>query len=454
MCHIVAVHDVDKQRLDGEVKCPHYVFPYGDISQGVPEHKRGCGWCKWQSVSYQKQLDLKNSIVLDAYHGVQGLENVDVFPILPSPLQFKYRNKIEFSFGKYLRRNVDGEGFTVAKQWNAWFHKQGEFSKVIDVDQCFLVSETMHSVYARIKHDLQESWLPVYDVKRHEWLLRHLVIREWVRTGQLLVNISMASAWCEKHPKHQKIFDSLVAWWQNDKNIAELVTTLVITHNDWLADIVNGRDSTLEVLWWPGSIFEWLQTGKSDKDMVRFQVSPFSFFQTNTLGAEVLFHRAAEMVWSIDGNIIDLYCWSGTIGIMFHAIGIGNKIHGIDIVESAIFDAQKNAIINGVDDCADYHCWKAEQLVKEWVINEQCFVGDDLIVIDPPRQGMHKDVISFLSALRKQFGSFKLLYISCNPVTMARDVAWLQEGGFTLKQLQPVDIFPHTHHIETIGLLG
>jgi len=453
-CHIVTVHSMDEKWLDGGVKCPHYVFPYWDLAAWVPEHKSGCGWCKWQSVSYEKQMDLKWWIVDDSFRGIQWMEKVEVFPMIPSPLQFKYRNKIEYSFGKYLRKDPDGDGFAVAEHWNAWFHKQWQFSKVVDVDQCYLVSDRMHAVYERLKWDLRDSGLPVYDAKRHDWFLRHLVVREWVRTNQLLVNMSIASAWFETHGEHQKIWDKLVSTWRKDEELMSLVTTLVLTHNNWLADIVRGKDSTLEVLRGEWIIFEWLRTWETDEWLVRFQVSPFSFFQTNTTGAEVLFKRAAEMVGHVGWNLIDLYCGSGSIGIMFHSLGIWKKIHGIDIVESSIKDAHKNAEINGVSDKALYYCGKAEKLVQEWIIDEKCFVWDDLIVVDPPRQWLHKDMVDFLISLRKKFGGCKLLYISCNPVTMARDVELLIEWGYVFKQLQTVDMFPHTPHIESIWIFG
>lgn len=456
-CHIVNVVSLDANLVDWTARCPHYLSPYAEQSD-LPEHKQWCGWCKWQGISYEKQCQLKEQIVYDAFKIIKD-DRFEFFPIIASPEIYGYRNKIEFSFGKYMRkhpRDVVVEEwespFAVNEQRNAWFHKQGEFSKVVDIEQCYLVSEKMHAVYTRLKHDLAQSWLPVYDVKRHTWVLRHLVLREWSRTGHLMVNISIASNYFQENLEHNEIWESLLAQWADDQTLHETISTLVLTHNNWLWDNVQWPDARLETIWWDGYIYEWLQF--EDVELVRFQVSPFSFFQTNTGWAELLFARAKEIVWTVHWNIIDLYCWSWSIWLSFLRQWLGQYVHGIDIVPSAIDDAYNNAKINWLHEQATFHCGKAEKLLKEWVIDDQCFVWKDLIVIDPPRQWIHKDVVAFLGEIKRRHPDHRLLYISCNPVTMARDVKWLMEVWYKLHALQPVDMFPHTHHIETIWLLS
>ncbi len=464
--HIVKVHEVDKKRLDGEVKCPHYLFSYAKKAE-VPVHKNWCGWCKRQAISYAKQLELKQQIVKECFAPLEKqIGKIEISDMLWSPKQFGYRNKIEFSFGKYLMRERDEEGnaldtFSTAEHRQAWFHKQGEFSKVVDVDQCYLVSAPMHEAYETIKSDLKESWLPVHDAKTHLWLLRHLVIREWVHTNHLLVNLVIASNWFQDHPKHQTIWNWLLKKWKQDEHFQSLITTFVLTNNNGLADVVRGVDITTEILWWEGKIYEELHyvSGNEPDDRketetvkVRFGVSPFSFFQTNTLGAQVLFSTAAKMIWEVKWNVIDLYCGWGSIWQSLLVLWKGKRVKWIEIVEEAIRDAQYNAKINHINERCDYYAGKAEKLVKEWIIWNDFLVWWDVVIVDPPREWMHKDVVQFLIDLRRS-SVFKLCYISCNPTTMARDIWLLVEWWYKMWEVQSVDMFPHTHHIEVIAML-
>ncbi len=455
--HIVHIHKVDPVLVSETPRCPHFQSPYAHDSE-LPVHKQWCWWCKRQWISYEKQCSLKEKIVYDAFK-ITETDRFDFYPIIPSPLQYYYRNKIEFSFGKFMQRKPkernnsdDNQWFLINEQRNLWFHKQWEFSKVISVDQCHLISSEMHTVFKKIHDDLYNAWLPVYDVKKQNWLLRHVVLREWVRTGQIMVNISLASKYFEEDTKSEQIRKQVLSSWKEDKRFTKVVTTCVLTHNNWLWDNVQWPDATLETIWWPWHIFEWLQF--PSVDLIRFQISPFSFFQTNTHWAELLFARAKKMIWTVQWNIIDLYCGSWSIGLSFLRQSVWKHVYWIDIVPSAIEDAQKNAIINGLQAQATFFCGKAEKLLQEWIISNQCFVWNDLIVIDPPRQWLHKEVVKFLWTIKKNHNDHRLLYISCNPVTMARDCLGLMKEWYKIQALQPVDMFPHTHHIETIWLLS
>lgn len=466
--HITAVKHVDPTIASGEVKCPHYQFNYQLDETRLPEHKDGCGGCKRQVVPYEQQLHLKHQIVEDCFHrALKVIGAVTIYPVIPSPLVFGYRNKIEFSFGKYLRRGEAESGWEVAEHWQLGFHKQGSFEKVIDIDQCYLVSKDMHEVYAYIKGKLVDSGLPVHDAKTHKGLLRHMVIRAGVHTEQVLVNLSISTHHLVDHAADQEIWNTLLAEWKEDVWLQERVSSLVINENNGLADVVKPQDVHLDHIWWQGTIYEELQFDISDqknalsddhqhveeaKKNLSFRISPFSFFQTNTLGAEQLFGKAADLVGHVEGNIIDLYCGSGTIGLCFLALEKWQKVKGIEIVEEAVKDAYFNAKINGFEDRADFYAGKAEDLLRQGVIDDTFFVGGDLVIVDPPREGLHQRVVDFLIQVNKRY-PFKLLYISCNPVTMARDIQLLVEGGFSCGDLQPVDMFPHTHHIEVIGVL-
>lgn len=591
LAHITKVHSMDEKWMDAEVRCPHYFFPYrcedlsspqippdplfplqkGEAMRGEPHHqvsKIGCGWCKWQGMSYERQLELKQDILEGCFTPLRSqIDTLEILPIIPSPLQFWYRNKIEFSFGKYLKRypsppnpplsqgtissvkngihlvsttprasslgeggEIDCQerwqkkGFQIAEHRQLGFHKQGEFSKIVDIDQCYLVSEKMHKIYAYIKQQLQRSKLPVHDAKTHQWLLRHLVIREGVHTGHILVNLAIAAKHFEVYTKDKKIWEHLLSAWKKDLFLQKQVTTFVVTENNGLADIVRWQDSVSFVIRWEGRIFEelrmnykhhpeffvegshgltitaacagqkesspwqkrkitWFEknykkrnnaqksnivdslhlissASLSDCISIKFQISPFSFFQTNTRGAEVLFTVWVEMLGAVKWNLIDLYCGSGTIGLSFLKLGIWQKVIGIDVVESAIQDAKYNAKINGLSERAAFYCGRVENEIK-WDVStiqsntlpfNEFFIGGDAIIIDPPREWLHPKVVAFLISLREK-KKYKLLYISCNPTTMARDISLFVAWWFSIWDIQPVDMFPQTHHVECVGLL-
>ena len=477
--HVVHVHEVDKKWIDGDVKCPHYFSPH--TTRDVPLHKHGCGWCKWQIMSYDKQLQIKADMLQQCFSAI----DIDILPIVPSPEVYGYRNKIEFSFWKYLKKpyvdtsslskkekaelkkETSSSNFEIEEHWQLWFHKQWEFSKVVDVDQCYLISSHLHEVYAYIKHMCKKSWLPVYDAKTNLGVLRHIVMREWIHTGHIMVTLSYASEQVKASSGLTKKWNAFMQTIKQDVFLQEHITTFSLIHNNGCADIVRGHDSVLELIRWEWRIFEELHISPStnesnvaistDKVISCFQISPFSFFQTNTLGAEKLFSTAIGMIGEVKWNIIDLYCGSGTIGITLLKCGVGKALKGIEIVESAIYDAKENAKINAVADRTDFYCGKAEKLLRDDPEIEtgvkDFLIGDDLVIVDPPRDGLHPKVVSFLIELRQQY-NFRLLYISCNPTTLARDMALFVDGWYQLSTgIQAVDMFPQTHHVECITVL-
>lgn len=441
--HIVMIKEYDKQYADWEVFCPHYFVPISELQADMPAHKIGCGWCKWQVMSYPKQLAIKESIVAESF---QSFDWITTYPIIPSPQVKGYRNKIEFSFGKYISHKQD-----IHTDWNLGFHKQGEFSKIIDIDSCGLVSSQANTLFEYLKKLLLESGLPVYDQKMHTGVLRHLVIREGVNTEQFLINLVVSDA--NFTDAWQTIWEAIQEKIKSDSYLKKTVTTFVVTYNNGIADIVRDRESKTVYLWWDGYIYDKLVfPTQKDEVSLNFRISPFSFFQTNTLGAQQLFWHAAKHIQNIKWTILDVYCGAGSIWLSLLWMGIGNSMVGVEIVEDAVTDAWHNAEINGLKSQSLFFAGKAEKLFVDYPqVHEKL---DDLwlIVVDPPRDGLHKDVISFVSNLHKKYGC-KILYISCNPVTMARDCRLFADVWIQTKLLQPVDMFPHTHHIETIWLL-
>ncbi|HOQ78643.1 MAG TPA: 23S rRNA (uracil(1939)-C(5))-methyltransferase RlmD [Candidatus Absconditabacterales bacterium] len=450
--HITKVHEYDSKYIDGEIFCPHFfsnIDPNLGDNSSIEKHKIGCGGCKWQMISYPKQIELKQEIVEDCFRKVK--EKPSFLPIVASPKEKGYRNKIEFSFGVYMAAR---EG--IESKWNLGFHKQGEFSKIIDVDSCGLISDKANSVFEYIKKLCFESGLSTYDQKFNRGFFRHLVIREGVNTKQLMINLAVYPL-----DKKDKINinnrENLKKTFKEDEFIKENITSFVITYNDGLADIVKGPNISTENIIGDGYIYEKLILDGIGQEKVEstFRISPFSFFQTNTHGAELLFQTAMNNVLEvgeIKGKILDLYCGTGSIGISFLKAGVGNSLIGIEIVEEAIQDANYNAEINGIKDNCKFIASPSEKVLSKnpEIENELTNIG--LVIVDPPREGLHKNVVERISQL-KEDNNFKLLYISCNPSTMARDIELFIEKGFKVKSLQAVDMFPHTHHIETVGVL-
>ena len=445
--------------------CPHHMMN----NQWEDSPTNGCWWCKWQVLSYNKQLEIKDDIIKDSFFHTNIWFEDKYIGIQPSPLIDGYRNKIEFSFGKYITKveqsRTENEDMWKKKfdlnrlsDWSLGFHKQGMFSKVVDVENCKFISDKTNEIFSYIKKLVKASWLPVYDVFRHTGFLRHLVIREWFHTWQILVNLAIAPKYFEENKDEINKWLKLEENIMSDNYLKENITSFVITENNWLADIVRWKDMVSKNLWWWWYIYESLVFEDSQckienvkcksenlKCKIDFRVSAFSFFQTNTVWAEKLFSLAKDMLPDFQWDILDMYCGAGTIWLSFLKLWIGDNLIWVEIVEDAIIDARKNAEINGLSDRSKFFVESSE--------NADYFDKKiKLIIIDPPRSWLHLDLIKKMSWFREN-NHFNILYISCNPVTMARDLQLLQDEWFVVNKLQWMDMFPHTHHVEMIGLL-
>ena len=491
--HILETKKYDDQMADWEIFCPHFFIPkwVSEVNQWT--EKIGCWWCKWQMMSYDRQLDVKYELVSDAFKKLnknlsEQWKEIQILPIIPSPLQIWYRNKIEFSFWVYKQQNIEFRQWI--KEWKteeeilkSWinkydidcnqccgFHKQWEFAKIVDVDSCWLISDRMNQVFKTIKDLCFNSWLPVFDQKTHQWFFRHLVIREWIHTEQLMVNLSISLG--NLNEDQTKLWENLMEEFKKDEFLKKNITTFVITYNEWLSDTVKNDKSEAKVFWWEWYIHEnlifvwWNKEDNEEKisenevnndTQLTFRISPFSFFQTNTLWAEKLFWTAFKMLWNFEGNMLDLYCgaWSIWLSLLKQNYNKNksNELIWIEIVEDAINDAKVNASINWLENQSFFVASPCEKVLTKFPELEEKIKNIGVVIVDPPREWLHPNVIEWIGNLKKEY-KFKLLYISCNPVTMARDIEMLvKEQWFSAKEVQPVDMFPHTHHIEDICVL-
>lgn len=455
-CHIVEIHSFAPEYKTENIKCPHYLYS----TSGLPSCKTGCWGCKWQIAWYDKQLELKYSIVKDSFRHYP--HEVEIRPVLASPEIRGYRNKIEYSFGKFISGRKEEK--EILSDRSLGFHRQGMFGKIVDIDQCFLVDKDVNELFHYIKNKLKDAHIPVYDQMMHDGVLRHLMIRQAKRNNQIMVILSA----------HSRIsaYQAVLEWFVNDEYLRSRITTFVLIINDGVADVVATRDSEYRNLRWEGIINETMQLkiNNNSEIILNFDISPQSFFQTNSTGAELLYSTAIQLsqsaLWAgTHKTIMDLYCGTWTIGLCFLKAWIGHSLIGIEEISAAIEDAKKNAERNGIASDYSFFAWRTEKIINldsSWTISiaadsqwSLSIASSELtmIIVDPPRSWLHQTAIDTLLSIKQLNPELKVCYISCNPVTLARDMKLLSEC-FIAEFVQPVDMFPHTHHIENITILN
>ena len=378
-------------------------------------HFGQCGGCTYQNLPYEEQLAMKESQIKkmmdEAVNGEYIWEGVK-----PSPVKQAYRNKMEFSFGDEYKDGPIALGM----------HKRGSFHDIVNVTDCQIVDEDYRKILACTLEAARESGLPYYHRMRHTGYFRHLLVRKAVKTEEILVDLVTTT-----ETDAQAFLDTWV------KKLLELeldgkMTGILHTRNDSVADVV--KDEGTEVLYGQDYFYEELLG-------LKFKITPFSFFQTNSLGAEVLYETAREYIGDINEKVIfDLYSGTGTIAQILAPVA--KKVVGVEIVEEAVEAAKENAALNGLDNCT---FWAGDVLK---VIDELGEVPD-LIMLDPPRDGVNpKALMKILN-----FGVDRLVYIACKPTSLARDLEMIQGRGYKVEKISCVDLFPNTYHVECVVLL-
>ncbi len=392
------------------------------------------GW-RWINIPYEEQLKIKQDQVKDALRNLSKLqEDITFLDIQPSPTIDGYRNKVEFSFGKYISHKFD-----IDQQFNVGFHKQWEFSKVEDFDGCPLIDDIQNEIFREIKNFCKTLGLPVYDAMRNAGFFRHLMIRKTHFTNQMMILLSFNPDYfientnLDKDEKMKQITEFLI--WLSDKYSE--VTSVWLSHNPNKADTCIGD---LELIAWEKTITEellWLS----------FHISPTSFFQTNSSGAEKLYSLVTDFADrdNLSNQIVlDLYGWTGTIGMIF-AKAWAKHVESVELVKSASKDGEKNAKLNKLDNISFTNA-KVEDFLTTY-LSSPTSKGADLLIIDPPRAGMHPKALPEIL----KFWTDQMIYVSCNPTTLARDLEYiLENSSYKIEKIQAMDMFPHTSHIETI----
>lgn len=392
------------------------------------EHFGVCGGCQWQMLPYEKQLFYKQKQVTDNLTRIAKINLPEIAPIIGADFTRGYRNKMEYTFAtrKYIPteefRRMKAEGVDFNNQPGAaGFHVRGFFDKVVEIDTCHLQEEPTNLIRKAVAAYVLANQLPFYNIKSHEGWIRNLLVRSST-TGELMVNMVIAY---EEKEHRIALLDQLL------KSFPQ-ITTLLYTINGKRNDSLHDQEPI--VYFGKGYIIEKLEE-------LSFKISPKSFFQTNTKQAEKLYAVTREFA-ELDGSqlVYDLYCGTGSIGLFVSKFA--KKLIGVEMVADAIEDAKENAALNGVNHASFF----AGDVID--ICNDAFFEAHgkaDVVITDPPRAGMHEKLVKKLL----EIAAPTVVYVSCNPATQARDLALLSEK-YQVTKIQPVDMFPHTLHIENV----
>jgi 23S rRNA (uracil1939-C5)-methyltransferase len=375
-------------------------------------HYPACGGCRFQDLAYDAQARIKGEQVADSLRRLGGIAEPPLEPILPSASIFHYRNKLEYSFAEYE------DGPTLG------FHKAGRWDEVLEIEKCWLTTDLGNAVRNAVREWAREEGLPAYDQETQKGYLRHLVYREGRNTGQVLVQLVTAPG--ERF--ETGYFVEVLRRFPEVRSIHWAV-------NDTPAEVTN---LPTRLLWGDDSIEELLCG-------LRFRVSPNAFLQTNTEMAERLYGIAHEYAQLTGAETVwDLYCGIGTIGLTLARDAL--TVWGIEVSEESVARALENAELNGITNAA-FFAGNVGQAVEE--LRDRS--GDpDVVIVDPPRAGLAGKALRRLGRI----GARRIVYVSCNPTTLASDVKALRaDWSYELRRARPVDMFPHTPHVETVALL-
>ena len=387
-------------------------------------HADECGGCSYQTLPYEEQLKLKEAQVKALLAPVLP-ENFNFEGIKGSPLEAAYRNKMEFSFGDGYK---DGP-------LELGMHKRGSFYDIVTVGQCQLVHEDICKILTATLEYFKDRDAKYYKKMSHEGYLRHLLVRRGVKTAEIMVDL-VTSTQTEGTWNGGEDETALLNGWK--EKLLALETEgkfigILHTKNDSLADVVQSDET--EILFGQDYFYEELLG-------LKFKITPFSFFQTNSLGAEVLYETAREYIGETNGRtVFDLYSGTGTIAQILAPVA--KHVTGVEIVEEAVVAAGENAALNGLSNCD----FIAGDVLK---VLDSLTERPDLIVLDPPRDGIHPKALPKIM----NYGVDRMVYISCKPTSLARDLVVLQAGGYEVEKVCCVDMFPGTHHVETVCLLN
>lgn len=418
-----AVNKVRKGKAEGRLL--QVVEPSAlEVDSACP-HFGACGGCIYQTLPYEEQLKLKSGQVKKLMDdAIDGACEYEFLGIKPSPKQYEYRNKMEFSFGDEYKDGPLALGM----------HKRGSFYDIVTVTDCQIVDADFRTVLKATLKFFQEHGQKFYHRLSHEGYLRHLLVRKAAKTGEILIDLITTT----QDTGSSVTEEELLKVWADvlcGLSLDGTIRGILHTRNDSVADVVKNEGT--DILYGEDFFYEELLG-------LRFKISPFSFFQTNSLGAEVLYSTARDFIKeqnSLDGKtVFDLYSGTGTIAQMLAPVC--KEVVGVEIVEEAVEAAKENAALNGLSNCR----FIAGDVLK---VLDEVLEKPDYIVLDPPRDGIHPKAITKII----DYGVENMIYISCKPTSLARDLEIFLAHGYTVGKICCVDMFAATPHAETICTL-
>lgn len=399
----------------------------------VCQHFGLCGGCKWQQMDYQWQIYFKQKQVKDNFDRIGKIEYPLIRPILGCEKQYFFRNKLEYAFSnrKWLIDGAPVGTYGEDECKGLGFHLPQLFDRVVDIEQCHLQADPSNALRLFVRQFTMDRHLSYYNVRHHEGLMRNLVIR-CNSKGEFMVILVINE---ENTVVRNELVPAL------EQRFPQIVSLLLVINNK-CNDVIN--DIPFECLKGDPYIMETMASPRAGFPDLQFRIGPVSFFQTNVYQAERLYKAAFDLA-GVNGDelMYDLYTGTGTIAQYFSRFV--KRVVGIEYVEEAIADAKMNAAINGIDNCTFFAGDMAKILTDEFISANG---KPDFVVTDPPRAGMAEKVVEQLLKIRAP----KMVYVSCNPATQARDLQLLNEA-YAVKAVQPVDMFPHTQHVENVTLL-
>ena len=390
------------------------------------EHFGTCGGCKWQNMNYTSQLEFKQNEVLNNLKRIGGVELPKHEEIIGSENKYFYRNKMEFTFSnkRWLTLEEIQSDAEITDKDALGFHVPGMFDKVIDLNNCYLQKEPSNSIRLSVKQFADKNGLSYFDIRNHEGLLRNLLIRT-SSTNDLMVLVQFF----EDDKKNVNLLMEHIKI--SFPEITSLLYVINQKANDTMYDqdiiCFNGKDHIME-----------------EMDGLHFKIGAKSFFQTNSKQAKILYQKTKELASITENDLVyDLYTGTGTIAQ--YVATSAKKVVGIDSVEEGIKAANENAERNKIENCTFYTGDMKEIFTDEFIVENGT---PNVIITDPPRDGMHKKVVEQILKIRAK----RIVYISCNSATQARDLS-LMDNLYKVTQIQPIDMFPQTHHVENIVIL-
>jgi len=425
------IHKKEKKSLVGKIESVVQSSPLRTTP--VCQHFGICGGCKWQMMAYSAQLTYKHKQVTDALARIAKVDIGEILPIVPSPNPYFHRNKLEFTFSnKAWLTQEQIQSDSVFDQRVLGFHVPKFFDKIIDIQTCHLQLPIINDIRNTIRDFAREQAIPFYDIRTHEGFLRNLIFRTSAATGEIMLILIVAS-------ENRQWIDQILAL------VQEKFPS--INHILWIVNTkFNSSYSDLPFSVWKGEPYLTEKLGD-----YHFHIGPTSFFQTNPLQAKRLYQVVYDWLKEVSvaeiaplQTVYDLYTGTGSIGIFVSELA--QKIVGLEYVPAAIDDAWRNVKLNHLEDKFSFYAGDIKNLLTDELLQKEG--SPDVVITDPPRQGMEPTVVERLIELAPH----QIIYVSCKPATQARDIQLLSEQ-YEVLRIQPVDMFPQTVHVENVALL-